>query len=411
MLDRSNSMAGAKLEQAKIGADWFVDGALDGDGVALVSYASAATVDSALHPLTADRSAEHAAIDGVAAAGQTSIGGGLRRELDELSSPAEPSSMQAVVLLTDGQHNAGEPPGAVLPDLRASLTRVYTVGIGPTLDDTLLQGLADATGGEFARIDPDLPADEQAFAIRAEIERLTALARDGGGVAAGSPERLASGERRETTSIVEPGATLATFLVSRRFVKDDIDLEVTDPSGRVLTSATTAPDVRVIAPERPYTAIQVRDHEPGTWRTTITCRNATRPRADLLWWTFVVDRDLVGALHVPHTPVRPGGRVVADLAVSYGRRLAELRILARLTEHGSTRPVVFRPGTVKAESDGMYRASFTAPNKPGVYRLEAEVTTSPSRTRFALGEEFTGPDQRGQIPRFARLYSASIVVA
>jgi hypothetical protein len=134
---------------AKTGADWFVDGALDGDGVALVSYASTATVGSALHPLTADRSTEHAAIDGLAA-GQTSIGGGLRRALDELNSPPEPSSTQAVVLLTDGQHNAGEPPGVVLPDLRASLTRVYTVGIGPTLDDTLLQGLADATGGEFA---------------------------------------------------------------------------------------------------------------------------------------------------------------------------------------------------------------------------------------------------------------------
>ena len=51
VLDRSGSMAGDKLDQAKIGAHFLLDTLVNGDELALISFASVATVDQPRHPV------------------------------------------------------------------------------------------------------------------------------------------------------------------------------------------------------------------------------------------------------------------------------------------------------------------------------------------------------------------------
>ena len=171
--------------------------------------------------------------------------------------------MQSVVLLTDGLQTEGEDPSTVLPDLVRTLTRVYTVGVGQQIDDELLQRVAESTGGMFERIDPDASVVDQSFALRSAMERFAVLARDGGGVAAESSERLADGERIQRSSVVEAGARTATFVASWPDAKDRVELEVRSPSGRVLNESTDEPDVRIIRSDRPYVALQVRQPESG----------------------------------------------------------------------------------------------------------------------------------------------------
>jgi len=149
-------MTGDKLTEAKYGADWWADNAVVGDKLGIVSFATSASVAYALHAIAGDpdRANAQTAIGGIAAGGQTSIGGGLRTALNQITGAGARAATQVVVLLTDGLHNNGESPSAVLPDLIANGVRVYTIGVGTDIDAALLQNIAHATGGTFYRIDP-----------------------------------------------------------------------------------------------------------------------------------------------------------------------------------------------------------------------------------------------------------------
>ena len=144
VIDRSGSMAGNKLTEAQFGADWWADNARIDDRLGVVSFADVASTDFGLTPITsdADRTAAQGAIAGLAAGGNTSIGGGLREALNNILAAGARAATQVMVLLTDGEHNSGEDPSTVLPDLVDNGVRVYTVGIGPSVNTTLLQSIA-----------------------------------------------------------------------------------------------------------------------------------------------------------------------------------------------------------------------------------------------------------------------------
>jgi hypothetical protein len=149
VIDRSGSMTGDKLIEAKFGADWWADAILDNDALGVVSFSDTVSVDFPLHTITGptDRNNVHAAVGSIAAKGMTSIGGGLRRALQEITNFGPRSVTESIVLLTDGIHNIGESPSQVLPDLIARGVRVFTIGIGPGVDTALLQQIATSTGG------------------------------------------------------------------------------------------------------------------------------------------------------------------------------------------------------------------------------------------------------------------------
>jgi von Willebrand factor type A domain/IgA Peptidase M64 len=413
VIDRSGSMQGNKLTQAKIGADWWIDDARVGDSLAVVGYSSSATAPLPLQSIQsdADRTTGHTAVAGFSAGGSTSIGNGLRRGLEELLFTGQRSSAQAIVLLTDGLQNTGEHPATVLPALIANLTQVFTIGIGEDIDSGLLQDIATSTGGEFRRIDSSLTPADQDFQIRTALEEFSALARNGGGVAGGSPERMTSGQEAERMSVVEPDASLATFVVSWLNPKDTFTLQLVSPSGRRITQSTSDADIRVIAPRRrPYRAIQVRTPEPGSWRLRIACRT-TAQSAPLQHWTFVFNPHLEGSLGIMPNRVEVGAQIQADLSVWYGKLLAGLAVKAQVRGPGGfKKSLQFVAGTEAAEADGNYRATLQTPSKPGIYTIEAWVRADKTKTRFAHRERFTDPDERGRIPAFSRRYTATFKV-
>lgn len=409
VLDRSGSMVGEKLQQAKIGAHFFVDNALDGDELAQISFASAATVDLARHAVGGDRDAEGFAIDNLTAQGETSIGDGLRAGFEQINSAAVRSSVQAIVLITDGLQTGGEDPSTVLPDLVRTLTPVYAVGVGPDIDDALLQDVASQTGGKFERIDPNVSIDDQWFDLRSAMERFAVLARDGGAVVDESSELMTDGERIVRSTVIEPGVRMATFVLSWPNNKDRIGLELVSPSGQVLTESATDPNVRIIRPDRPYIAFKIQDPESGRWRVGFTCRT-DRSDARVQRRTFVENPSFMGALRLPARPVAPGARVRATFSAAYGRLLTGVRISGRLTGPEGVRAVRFRAGTFEAESEGEYFASFRAPKKPGVYSLALTVGNDLLRTRNASFERVREPVPTPPIPNFARRFTASLVV-
>ena len=93
-------------------------------------------------------------IDGLQAGGGTAIYSALEQAYSEAAraQKADPASYTSIVLMTDGQNNAGASARTLLDDI-ASLpssvrsTRVFTVLFGEA-NPTDLQRVADATGGK-----------------------------------------------------------------------------------------------------------------------------------------------------------------------------------------------------------------------------------------------------------------------
>jgi Ca-activated chloride channel family protein len=170
VLDRSGSMAGAKLETAKRCAAWLVGRLRPADELALVAYDHEVTLVSPLS--TVQRERVTAAIAGIYAGGQTNLSGGWLRGLEQLR-----GGRGKVLLLSDGLANVGITEPARLVALAHGAGRegigTSTIGFGEGFDEDLLTGIADAGGGNahYAETPDAAPA---IFAD--ELEGLTRLA-------------------------------------------------------------------------------------------------------------------------------------------------------------------------------------------------------------------------------------------
>jgi Ca-activated chloride channel family protein len=169
-LDVSGSMAAddmqpTRMAAAKQAAGAFVEALPDGSQVGLVTFSSTATVNASL---TRDAQTVSRAIERVSANGGTAIGDGLSLAVDQLAQrppteAGETAPPALVVLLSDGQQTDGrvQPRDAAARAQQAGVA-VYTVGIGQRgatpringtqqvrLDEPTLQGIAEATGGQY----------------------------------------------------------------------------------------------------------------------------------------------------------------------------------------------------------------------------------------------------------------------
>jgi Ca-activated chloride channel family protein len=173
VLDRSGSMAGAKLEVAKQCARWLVSRLRDDDLLALVDYDDEVRLLAPLHRVGAGRM-DHA-LARIDAGGMTNLSGGWLKGLEQLrGAPIE--TARKVLLLTDGLANQGitDPGALVALTQKAAEDSIgtTTIGLGENFDEDLLTAMADAGHGN-AHYAPSPDAAPGIFAE--EIEGLTSL--------------------------------------------------------------------------------------------------------------------------------------------------------------------------------------------------------------------------------------------
>ena len=161
----------------------------EGDRLGLILFGEKAYLQT---PLTFDRKTMQTLLNeaqiGFAGSNGTAIGDAVGLAVKRLQD--RPENHRVVILLTDGSNNAGELDPMEAADLaRRAKVKIYTVGIGAEsqqswglfgsqvtnpsadLDESALQGIADATGGQFFRArDP-----EELAAIYRELNRLEPL--------------------------------------------------------------------------------------------------------------------------------------------------------------------------------------------------------------------------------------------
>ena len=168
VLDVSGSMNARDLQPTRLGAarqaaKQLVSDLPSGAQVGVVAFSDHAYVAA---PLSANTAGTQRALDQLTANGGTAIGDGLSLALDQLAHrPTDTQGEQGpaeVVLLSDGESNAGTPPATAAARAAQEGIRVDTIGIGTRgqriqldrlarvgLDEATLQSIASTTGGTY----------------------------------------------------------------------------------------------------------------------------------------------------------------------------------------------------------------------------------------------------------------------
>ncbi len=156
VIDKSGSMQGDKIQQARQAALQAVDRLRDSDIVAIVTYDSSVSV---VVPATkaSDRQAIKAKIREIQAGGNTALFAGVSKGAAEVRKFKDDNRVNRVILLSDGLANVGPSSPSDLEELGASLIKegisVSTMGLGLGYNEDLMTRLALASSGNHVFIE------------------------------------------------------------------------------------------------------------------------------------------------------------------------------------------------------------------------------------------------------------------
>lgn len=172
VLDRSGSMEGHEMEQARRAVLGFVDHLGPRDRFALVSYSDGASLDVALSaPTDGARETWRHLVRRVRAGGGTAMSAGLDLANEVLEGARGSGRAARVVLISDGLANRGDSSRAGLESRAARAVAreaiVSTVGVGDGFNEFLMTAIADAGTGNFHYL---TDASDMAQVFRSEFE-------------------------------------------------------------------------------------------------------------------------------------------------------------------------------------------------------------------------------------------------
>lgn len=175
VIDTSGSMAGTKIQNAKMAAASLLDTMKDGDRVSVVGFASEITEWSAPVVLNGStRAALLGRIHQMMAAGGTNLYGGLTLGQSHLRQ-ADDFGLKRLIMISDGHANEGPSDPYTLGTLAAQGTeqgiQITSIGVGVGYDESLLSTLAVNTAGRLYHLEH---ADQMAVILREESNLLAA---------------------------------------------------------------------------------------------------------------------------------------------------------------------------------------------------------------------------------------------
>ena len=148
VIDRSGSMSGTPLEDAKNAAKQFVSNMATSDRVALVSYDDVVQVNQ---NFTNDKVSVNTSIDELVAGNLTAT---YKALMVALHTTAPELQRKAIILLTDGDDNSSSPvtPDSVIEFANRLGIPIHCIGLNTsTTTDGVLELIATSTGGRYFR--------------------------------------------------------------------------------------------------------------------------------------------------------------------------------------------------------------------------------------------------------------------
>jgi Ca-activated chloride channel homolog len=153
VIDRSSSMSGYKLQQARNAALQLVGMLGPEDRLAIVHYGSDVQSLPSLAATPANQERMRQYIAGIWDQGGTNIGAGLQTARSLVANARKEGSVNRVILLSDGQPTEGlvetQELTALVRDMRAEGLTVSAIGVGTDFNEDLMQGFAEYGAGAY----------------------------------------------------------------------------------------------------------------------------------------------------------------------------------------------------------------------------------------------------------------------
>lgn len=152
VLDRSSSMGGRRMQQAKRAAHGLIDHLGADDQISIVTFAS--EVEVLATALAGDqKELLHDLVETVRVRGQTDLQAGWLEGAHKVAAHFRQGYINRVVLLSDGMANRGvtrsEPIAAHVASLCRTGVSTTTVGVGDDFNENLLAAMAEAGDGNY----------------------------------------------------------------------------------------------------------------------------------------------------------------------------------------------------------------------------------------------------------------------
>ncbi|MBL8734214.1 MAG: VWA domain-containing protein [Planctomycetes bacterium] len=174
VLDRSGSMAGPKLAQAKAAALQVLGGLADGEGIQVIDYGNdvRCAFPRPVGKTTTTAAAAQAWIEGMLPHGGTNLHDAL---LEALRAPVLPGTLPMVLFLTDGLPTVGPTSEKELREMVAAANtqrrRVFCFGVGNDVNSPLLDRIAESTRAAVTYVLPEEDVEVKVARAFARLDR------------------------------------------------------------------------------------------------------------------------------------------------------------------------------------------------------------------------------------------------
>jgi len=373
VIDRSGSMSGEPISNARNSAKQFIELMEYGDKAGVVSFATDARYDYQLTTLTKEEKVKEdilKKIDSIYVSGTTAIGEGLEYALNDLLKSGDPNDNWAIVLLSDGCHNSGKHPDKVIPSIKDNNTPVYTIGLG-SVDEALMKHISEQTGGEYY----PTPTEKELHKI---YDKIAAKVR-GLGTASKLTAKMATGDVLSVPVKIDSSMKKAIFSTS--WPGSNVDLVLHRPDGSMINPSIAASDPAIEYSSGPtYEIYKVTDPEPGTWNMNLTATDMPDGGEDV-YVTVHAESTLSMSLSTDKDQYTQGEivKIVANLSDA-GTQITGADVNVNITlPYSNIEPLTLyddgRHGDGEAQ-DGVYANYFTNTSLKGDYKVEATSTGS-----------------------------------
>jgi len=153
VIDRSGSMSGYKLQQAKQAARHLVGLLRNEDRLAIVHYGSDVKSLPSMPATASNRERMLQYIDGIWDEGGTNISAGLQSGQHQVNTARREYQVNRIILISDGQPTEGETDEErlkqVVKNIRAQGVSVSSLGVGTDFNEDLMQAFAEYGAGAY----------------------------------------------------------------------------------------------------------------------------------------------------------------------------------------------------------------------------------------------------------------------
>ncbi len=298
VLDKSGSMAGAKIDYAKSATRALVDLLGADDRFALVTYDDHARwAASSQFATPATRARWRRAIDSVGARGSTNMSEGLDAALMELDGIAANGRAARIILISDGLPNRGDATfEGLVRRARKAAGREFVltaVGVGEDFNESLMTSLADAGTGNYYYLQngvslAEVFAEEFASAGRTVASGLEIKLQLGPGVtlidAAGYPIRTSGRQSAFTVGPMLGGQERSFWVTFRADTNNkgmvslgDMDVDWSEDGARKSLRVADASRVELVGDRATY----LEGIDKDAWAESVVTEEYNRLRQDV----------------------------------------------------------------------------------------------------------------------------------